>query len=1103
MTSRYWATGAAVAALIMATGSAIGAHADPTLQFAPPDAWIKPVALPKTLPSVGEAPIRVLIEDRQLAFDADGYSDYTEYAYRIDTPEGLQAAMTVLSWNPDNAVATVHKVHILRGDQVIDVLADGQTFQTMRRENNLEQSMLDGTLTGVLQPEDVQVGDILDYSMTIRHEDPLFKGHNDAVMANLFPVPVSQMHMRAVWPKTLPLRWRTTDDLTGAKVTKTADGSELDITAADYLNPTGPDQAPGRFAQFGQVEVTQFTGWADVAALVAPLYDKASTLAPTSKLHAEADKIRALSTDPKVQAAAALQLAQNKVRYVFLGMNEGGYVPADADTTWSRRFGDCKGKTVLLLALLKELGIKAEPSLVSTRLGDGLDQRLPLMDVFDHVMVRAEIAGKVYWLDGTRYGDRDLDSLAIPDFSWALPVQATGSALEALKPAPLDIPGSETVIRIDATAGIDTPAPTHLEAVVRGDSATQLNTKMAAMTAADADKAMRDYWHDSYDFITPDKVSWTFDKTTGTLRYILDGKAKMDWDPVSSSHGRQYEADSYRLGWTRKLDRDATKPHADAPMALAYPYYTRTNETVLLPNGGAGFTIKGDPVDTTISGYAFKRTLAIKDGAFVMEASTRGLVPEITYKDAVAAIDPIKKLRDGNVYVRAPMDYKATDADLAAGHDMGDAKSAQDYVDRGDDLFAKDKYADATTAYDMAIKLDPKNARAVAGRGLVKLYQDDKTGAAADFDAAEAIDSNVALIYDGRADLARRNDDYNGALAAFTRALEIDPNDSWALEGRAGAYMMLDDNDHALKDALADLKTHPKSVTALRIAAVIYDAQGKSADAIAQLRKAIEVEPDAADLHMLLASSLADCIGRGDTKDCEAQRSEAISEFDKSIALQPTAEAYCARALVRRQPADQALSLADIDAAIKLDAKAVQPYFTRGLLWMQAKTYDKAVADFSQVMVLDPKNADGLRARAEAYDDMDNVEAQIADLQAAAILAPDDGEIQNELCWADGTNNRDLDKGLMACNLALKLQPASQFYDSRGLIYYQMGKYDLALADYNSALAATPGAVATLFAKGVTELRAGKTKEGQTDIAKAKSLNSHIAEEYAKYGMVP
>ena len=116
------------------------------------------------------------------------------------------------------------------------------------------------------------------------------------------------------------------------------------------------------------------------------------------------------------------------MRYAFVGMNLGGYVPAAADVTWQRRFGDCKGKSVLLLALLHQLGIEAEPVLVSTGLGDGLDQQLPML-TFDHAIVRAQIGGKVYWLDGTRTGDRALDDIAIPNFRWVLPLRPTGAKL--------------------------------------------------------------------------------------------------------------------------------------------------------------------------------------------------------------------------------------------------------------------------------------------------------------------------------------------------------------------------------------------------------------------------------------------------------------------------------------------------------------------------------------------------------------------------------------------------------------------------------------------------------------------------------------------------
>src|SRR5207237_3849325 len=139
----------------------------------------------------------------------------------------------------------------------------------------------------------------------------------------------------------------------------------------------------------------------------APLYEKASEIAPTSPIKAEADAIAARTKDPKARAFAALQLVEDKTRYFFLGMGDGGYVPANAEDTWARRFGDCKAKTALLLALLKNLGLDAEPVLVNLGGGDGLDELPPALANFNHVIVRVKINGQSYWLDGTRTDDRN------------------------------------------------------------------------------------------------------------------------------------------------------------------------------------------------------------------------------------------------------------------------------------------------------------------------------------------------------------------------------------------------------------------------------------------------------------------------------------------------------------------------------------------------------------------------------------------------------------------------------------------------------------------------------------------------------------------------
>src|SRR5262249_17325845 len=146
-------------------------------------------------------------------------------------------------------------------------------------------------------------------------------------------------------------------------------------------------------------------------------------------LHAEIERIRAASPDPVLRAEAALTLVQDHIRYVALAMGDAGLIPADAQTTWARRFGDCKGKTALLLGILHAFNIEAEPVLVSTIFGDGLDQHVAMIGLFNHVLVRATINGRTYWLDGTRTGDTHLDDIMTPNFGWGLPVEAGGATL--------------------------------------------------------------------------------------------------------------------------------------------------------------------------------------------------------------------------------------------------------------------------------------------------------------------------------------------------------------------------------------------------------------------------------------------------------------------------------------------------------------------------------------------------------------------------------------------------------------------------------------------------------------------------------------------------
>ncbi len=621
-------------------------------QYEPSPAWVKPYDIPKPA-SDGGGTTRVLLEDSQDRFVPDGLDSYWERAERIETPQGLSNMGNIsFDWNPDTETLLIHRVRILRGGKVIDLLAGGQKFIVLRRENRLEEAMLDGTLTAALQPEGLRVGDILDIAIGYRSRDPIQRGRSDRILT-MPATPTDVFAIRELWPKGEAPHWRVTEGFDQPKVAATAEGTELTIAMTNALRPRAPRQAPGRYSHPGLLEISEVGSWAQVSSLMAPAYDKASILKPDSSLRDEIARFKAISKDPKVRAAMALDLVEDQVRYLFLGMNNGGLIPVAADLSWSRRFGDCKGKTVLLLALLRELGIKAEPALVDTESGDDLDVRPPMVTAFDHVIVRAEIGGKVYWLDGTRSGDRTLDDLPVPNYHWALPVRTAGAALEKLTPAPFDKPEEVTHLSLDASAGLDRPAPAHAEYVMRGDTALSYQAKLADMDPDEADSYLRDYWHREYDWIEIAKVDAEYDEKTGEERVTMDGTARMPWKGDGGSLGRHYEADGAVLGWKPNYRRDPG-PGQDAPFSSRYPYYAKMTETILLPDAGKGFRVEGEEVDRRIGAWDFRRTATIAGGVFTMEAATRTIEPEFPAADVQTVSADLRAMSDQTIYLRAP-----------------------------------------------------------------------------------------------------------------------------------------------------------------------------------------------------------------------------------------------------------------------------------------------------------------------------------------------------------------------------------------------------------------------------------------------------------------
>jgi len=106
-------------------------------------------------------------------------------------------------------------------------------------------------------------------------------------------------------------------------------------------------------------------------------------------------------TDKRKMAEAIFKYVQNKIRYLAIEFGRAGWVPDTADKVLRGKAGDCKGKTVLTIAMLKAVGIKAYPAMLNSRSKGPTIKEICDDSQFSHVLPVCEINSKLVWMDPT------------------------------------------------------------------------------------------------------------------------------------------------------------------------------------------------------------------------------------------------------------------------------------------------------------------------------------------------------------------------------------------------------------------------------------------------------------------------------------------------------------------------------------------------------------------------------------------------------------------------------------------------------------------------------------------------------------------------------
>jgi Domain of Unknown Function with PDB structure (DUF3857) len=140
--------------------------------------------------------------------------------------------------------------------------------------------------------------------------------------------------------------------------------------------------------------------WSEYGKWIYSLYQGRDVLPESGKL-----KISTLLqhvSDTIERIKTLYKYLQENTRYVNIRLGIGGYQPFDAQTVFETGYGDCKALTNYMYSLLKLIGVRSFPAIVSSgRYREHILSDFPNFQQFDHVILCIPRSRDTLWLECT------------------------------------------------------------------------------------------------------------------------------------------------------------------------------------------------------------------------------------------------------------------------------------------------------------------------------------------------------------------------------------------------------------------------------------------------------------------------------------------------------------------------------------------------------------------------------------------------------------------------------------------------------------------------------------------------------------------------------
>ena len=761
--------------IAIAPGSALAGTAADSAHFS-----LTPKALYEAgslAPAADGSDISFLAVQETYRFAADGSDIYTQHMiYKVLTPAGAEnwSAMS-LDWSPWRGQRPVFRARVISPDGKEYTLDSAAITDSPIHHSDATIFSDEHTLHAPLPA--IAPGSVVETEI-VAQEGSDFAGSGKIGRSFLqMSQPAQQVQLTLQAPKSVNLRYRV-DLLPNLHPAISEDNG-----IKQWIFDNGPLAAydnverdvPSDIHKMPVVTFSTGDSWQGLAQSYSKVVDDRIAQSDVGDLAARLVRGKATNAE---KTAAIVEYLNREIRYTGIEFDEASVFPHSPADTLKHKYGDCKDKSTLLVAILRAAGISAELALLNV--GDHLDvpEELPGMGLFDHAIVYLP-GDPAIWIDAT---DENARVGQVPDADrgrLALIVSAQTTALSRVP----DARSVDNVVFEEREIILSDSGPARVieTSKPRGTFESEYREQYADLSNKKIKQNLSEYFQSEYRAEKLDRL-----ERSDPRDFSQDFRLSLESKRAGRGYTNLTEASAYipiaglfaslplELKTHEPKDEkvgDAAEPKKKRTYdyELKRPFVAEWNYTIVPPSGFEPAALPPDEAldlgptrliehfsadpDGTVHGLlrfdTVKRRFTVAEQALL-----RNKVAELRDSDAIKIkfdLTAHMLLTRGH-----PRESFQAYRDMVAAH----PKDAVQHLRRADALLTAGMGDAARAEATMATKLDPHSA--LAEETLADILQHDLIGR-----------------------LRGEGADYAGAARAFRAAIALDPSDKSRLANYA------------------------------------------------------------------------------------------------------------------------------------------------------------------------------------------------------------------------------------------------------------------------------------------------------------------------------